>query len=79
MGKLTTPLIFGAIAILGAVALGIIALHQGESISAVWIVTAAVCTYAIAYRFYARYLAGKVMGLNGARPTPAVRRNDRHD
>ena len=76
MGKLTTPLIFGAIAILGAVALAIIALHQGESISAVWIVTAAVCTYAIAYRFYARYLAGKVMGLNGARPTPAVRRND---
>ena len=62
MGKLKTPLIFGAIAILGAVSLGVIALHKGESISAVWMVVAAVCTYAIAYRFYARYLANKVMG-----------------
>lgn len=76
MGKLRTALIFGAIAILGAVALGVIALHQGESISAVWIVVAALCVYAIAYRFYARYLAGKVLGLNAKRPTPAVRHND---
>ena len=76
MGKLKTALIFGAIAILGAVALGVIALHQGESISAVWIVIAALCVYAIAYRFYARYLAGKVLGLNAKRPTPAVRHND---
>lgn len=76
MGKLRTALIFGAIAILGAVALGVIALHQGESISAVWIVVAALCVYAIAYRFYARYLAGKVLGLNPRRPTPAVRHND---
>ncbi|MGO4688529.1 carbon starvation CstA family protein [Brevundimonas sp. 2YAF1] len=79
MGKLRTALIFGAIAILGAVALAVIALHQGESISAVWIVIAAVCVYAIAYRFYARYLAGKVMGLNAARPTPAQRHNDGMD
>ena len=76
MGKLSTPIIFGAIAILGAVSLGVIALHQGESISAVWMVVAAVCTYAIAYRFYSRYLANKVMGLNPARLTPAMRRND---
>lgn len=76
MGKLRTALIFGAIAILGASALGVIALHQGESISAVWIVVAALCVYAIAYRFYARYLAGKVMGLNAKRHTPAVRHND---
>jgi carbon starvation protein len=76
MGKLKTALIFGAIAILGAVSLAVIALHQGESISAVWIVVAALCVYAIAYRFYARYLAGKVLGLNARRPTPAVRHND---
>ena len=76
MGKLRTALIFGAIAILGAVALAVIALHQGESINAVWIVVAALCVYAIAYRFYARYIAGKVMGLNAKRPTPAVRHND---
>ncbi|MGX1747289.1 MULTISPECIES: carbon starvation CstA family protein [unclassified Brevundimonas] len=76
MGKLKTALIFGAIAILGAVSFAVIALHQGESISAVWIVVAALCVYAIAYRFYARYLAGKVLGLNAHRPTPAVRHND---
>ena len=76
MGKLGTPLIFGVIAILGAVSLGVIALHQGESVSAVWMVVAAVCTYAIAYRFYSRYLANKVMQLQPSRPTPAVRRDD---
>jgi carbon starvation protein len=74
--KLRTALIFGAIALLGASALGVIALHQGESISAVWIVVAAICVYAIAYRFYARYLAGKVLKLDSQRRTPAVRRND---
>mgnify|MGYP002651725515 CR=1 FL=1 len=76
LGEPKRLLIFGAIAILGAVALGIIALHQGESISAVWMVVAAVCTYAIAYRFYSRYLANKVIKLNPARLTPAMRRND---
>ncbi|OYX70131.1 MAG: hypothetical protein B7Y85_13870, partial [Brevundimonas sp. 32-68-21] len=76
MGKLSTPIIFGVIAILGAVSLGVIALHQGESISAVWMVVAAVCTYAIAYRFYSRFLANKVMQLQPSRPTPAVRRDD---
>jgi len=76
MGKLRTALIFGAIGIVGAVAMAIIALHEGESISAVWIVVAALCTYAIAYRFYARYLAGKVLKLNSARRTPAQRHND---
>ncbi|WP_297801149.1 carbon starvation CstA family protein [uncultured Brevundimonas sp.] len=76
MGKLKTGLIFGAIAILGAVSVAILALHKGESISAVWMVTAALCIYVIAYRFYAKFLAWKVMKLNAARPTPAVRHND---
>ncbi|MHC3126930.1 carbon starvation protein A [Brevundimonas sp. GN22] len=76
MGKLKSGLIFGAIAILGAISVGVLALHKGESISAVWLVTAALCIYAIAYRYYARYLAGKVLKLNPNRPTPAVRHND---
>nr|WP_208380737.1 carbon starvation CstA family protein [Brevundimonas terrae] len=71
-----TGLIFGAIAIIGAISIGVLALHQGESISAVWMVTAALCVYAIAYRFYAKYLAGKVLQLDAKRPTPAVRHND---
>src|SRR5690606_8289624 len=76
LGKLKSGLIFGAIAILGAISVGVLALHKGESISAVWLVTAALCIYAIAYRYYARYLAGKVLKLNPNRPTPAVRHND---
>ncbi len=76
MGKLKTALIFGAIAIIGAISIGVLALHQGESISAVWMVTAAVCVYAIAYRFYAKFLAWRVLKLEASRPTPAVRHND---
>ena len=76
MGRLKTALIFGAIAILGAISIGVLALHKGESISAVWMVTAALCVYAIAYRFYAKFLAWKVLRLNAQRATPAVRHND---
>ena len=76
MGKLKTFLIFGTLAIIGAVSIAVLALHKGESISAVWMVTAAVCVYAIAYRFYAKFLAWRVLQLNANRPTPAVRHND---
>ncbi|WP_312135851.1 carbon starvation CstA family protein [Brevundimonas sp.] len=76
MGKLKTALILGAIAIIGAISIGVLALHKGESISAVWMVTAALCVYAIAYRFYAKFLAWKVLKLEASRPTPAVRHND---
>ncbi|WP_369062359.1 carbon starvation CstA family protein [Caulobacter sp. 73W] len=76
MGRLKTHLLFGVIAIVGAASLAVVALHRGESISAVWMVIAALCTYAVAYRYYSRFLAGKVLALDGARPTPAVRRND---
>lgn len=76
MGKLKTALIFGAIAIIGAISIAVLALHKGESISAVWMVTAALCVYVIAYRFYAKFLAWRVLQLNARRPTPAVRHND---
>jgi carbon starvation protein len=67
---------WAAVALLGAVALGVVALHRGESINALWIVVAAICVYLTAYRFYARYIAHKVLRIDPARPTPAVRRND---
>ncbi|MET0336294.1 MAG: carbon starvation CstA family protein, partial [Caulobacter sp.] len=76
MGKLKTHLLFGVIALVGAASLAVVALHRGESISAVWMVIAALCTYTVAYRYYSRFLASKVLGLDGGRPTPAVRRND---
>jgi carbon starvation protein len=65
-----------ALALLGAVALGVVALSRGESINAVWLVIAAVCTYLIAFRVYALFIAEKVMRVDPTRQTPAVRYND---
>jgi carbon starvation protein len=64
------------VALLGAVALGVVALHRGETINALWIVVAAVCVYLTAYRFYARFIAHKVLQIDPARRTPAARHND---
>lgn len=69
-------LIWTAIALLGAFALGTIALHRGETINALWLVIAALCTYAIGYRFYSRFLVDKVMKLDDRRLTPAELNND---
>jgi carbon starvation protein len=57
----------------GAIAWGVLALHRGETISAAWLVLAAVGTYLLAYRFYSRFLATRVFGLNDRRATPAER------
>ena len=69
-------LLWVLIAILGAVSLGIVALSRGETISAAWLVIAAVCVYALAYRFYALFIADRVLGIDPSRPTPAYRHND---
>ena len=61
------------VALTGAIAWGILALHRGETISAAWLVLAAVGTYLVAYRFYSRFLAYRVFGLNDRRATPAER------
>jgi carbon starvation protein len=64
------------VAALGAIALGVVALHRGETINALWIVVAAICVYLTAYRFYALFIAQRVLGIDPNRRTPAVRRND---
>jgi carbon starvation protein len=73
MRKYLPPLAWAAVAALGAVALSLIALHRGETINAAWLVIAAVCTYAVGYRFYARFLATRVFALDDRRATPAER------
>src|SRR5574343_399910 len=73
---LASRLGWAALALCGAAALGVVALKRGESISAIWIVIAAVCVYLIAYRFYSLYMADKVLGLDARRLTPAQRLND---
>jgi carbon starvation protein len=66
-------LVWTAVALLGAVAWGIVALVRGEQINAVWLLFAALCSYAIAYRFYARFIARRVLGIDNDRATPAER------
>jgi carbon starvation protein len=68
-----------ALALAGAVAWGTIALHRGETISAAWLVLAAVGTYLVAYRFYSRFLAEQVFELNDRRATPAERLENGRD
>ena len=72
-------LAWAAVAVLGAVALGTMALHRGETINAAWLVIAAVCTYAVAYRFYAKFLATRVFELDANRATPAERLDNHVD
>jgi len=64
------------VAVLGAFALATVALSRGESVSALWIVIAAVCVYLIGYRYWSLFIADKVLGLDKDRLTPAVRHND---
>ena len=74
-----SSLIWLLVAVLGASAVGAIALSRGEAINSLWFVTAAVCIYAIGYRFYAHFIATKVLVLDSDRLTPAVRLNDGRD
>ncbi|HDZ0982081.1 TPA: carbon starvation protein CstA [Klebsiella quasipneumoniae] len=69
-------LIWALLSVIGAFALGYIALNRGEQINALWIVVASVCVYLIAYRFYGLYIAKTVLGVDSTRMTPAVRHND---
>src|SRR4051794_3176025 len=68
--------VWSAVAVIGAVAWGVIALVRDEQISAAWLIAAAVGSYLIAYRFYARFIAYKVLGVDGKRATPAERLNN---
>ena len=63
----------------GAVALGGVALHRHEPINALWIVTAAVCVYALGYRFYAAWVAARVLVVDPSRATPAERYDNGRD
>ena len=65
-----------ALAVIGACALGVVALRRGEAINALWIVVASVAIYLVAYRYYSLFIATKVMQLDPRRATPAVLNND---
>ncbi|PLT30699.1 carbon starvation CstA family protein [Peribacillus deserti] len=79
MKALKSIVIWGLISALGAVGFGVLALKRGESINAIWLLVAAVSTYAVAYRFYSRYIANKVFELDDNRKTPSELHNDGKD
>jgi carbon starvation protein len=70
---LKTVLVWTAVALVGAVAWTVLALARGETVSALWILFAALCSYAIAYRFYAKFIARRVLQVDDRRATPAER------
>ncbi len=79
MNKTLVILVWGVIALLGAVAVGTVAVHRGEPINALWLVVAATCCYALGYRFYSRFVAVKILALDGLRATPAERLENGRD
>ncbi|MEN3931617.1 carbon starvation CstA family protein [Microvirga sp. W0021] len=76
MGRIASHIGWALLAVVGAFALGYVALNRGETINALWIVVAAVSIYLVAYRYYSLYIAKNVMGLDPTRMTPAWRHND---
>jgi carbon starvation protein len=76
MPAILTKLSWWALAFLAAACLGTLALHRGETVNAAWMIGATVAIQMIGYRFYSKFIADKVLGLDGTRATPAVRRND---
>ncbi|TXT21744.1 MAG: carbon starvation protein [Gallionellaceae bacterium] len=77
--KALSALVWILVALLGAAAVGGIALNRGESINALWFIAAAVCVYAIAYRFYAAWIASKILLVDPTRATPAERLDNGRD
>ena len=67
------------VAALGASAIGVLALSRGEPVNALWMVVAAVCVFAVSYRFHSAWLMAKVLTLDELRATPAERHEDGKD
>ncbi len=77
--KILGHLVWVAIAVVAAFCLGGIAFIRGEHINSIWLVLASSCTYAIGYRFYAKFISARVMMLNDKRATPSERLRNGHD
>ena len=79
MPKPLQVLIWIAISLLGAGAVAFSALHKGETINALWLVVAGLCSFAVAYRFYSKWLITKVLVLDKPRAPPSVTHKDGKD
>lgn len=72
-------LIWIVISCLGAGGLASLALWKHEHVNALWLLTAAVCCFAVGYRFYSKFIAERVFELDDSRQTPAHQVNDGKD
>src|ERR1700756_1219404 len=79
MNRTLSVLAWGSLGLLGAVAVGVVAVHRGEPINALWLVVAATCFYALGYRFYSGFIAAKILALDARRATPAERLENGRD
>ena len=79
MSKILRILLWLGISALGALSVAVAALHKGEQLSALWLVVAGFCTFAVAYRFYSKWLVTKVLVLDERRAPPAITKNDGKD
>src|SRR5580658_5331420 len=79
MNKTLSILAWIAVGLLGAGAVGVIAVRRGEPINALWLVVAATCCYALGYRFYSKFIATKILALDAFRATPAERLENGRD
>jgi carbon starvation protein len=77
--KIAWHIFWGGMACLAALSFGVIATQRGEPVNSIWLVLSAVCTYLIGFRFYAKFIATKVMMLDDRRATPAERLRNGHD
>lgn len=72
-------LVWAAISVLAAISIGVLAGERNAPVNSLWLVGAAACVFLIGFRFYAKFIAAKVMMLDDARATPAERFRDGHD
>jgi carbon starvation protein len=79
MNKTLSLAAWGAVAVVGATAVGIVAVGRGEPINALWLVAAATCSYALGYRFYSKFIAARILALDALRATPAERLENGRD
>ncbi|WP_380173027.1 carbon starvation CstA family protein [Kineococcus sp. DHX-1] len=63
--------VWTAVAVVGALCWTVLALSRGESVNALWVLFAALASYAIAYRFYSRFITYRVLRADDRRATPA--------
>ncbi|HEY3972887.1 MAG TPA: carbon starvation CstA family protein [Candidatus Sulfotelmatobacter sp.] len=79
MNKTFSMLGWVAVSAVGTAAVGVVAVRRGEAINAMWLVVAATCCYALGYRFYSKFIAAKILALDGLRATPAERLENGRD